>query len=380
MQPDPLSQVLGTLNLLGAVHGFFLAGVVAFGKQRGHLASKLLAGFVLSFSLIIAGTMLGALGYYRTMPHLIRIGDPFVWTLGPLLYLYVVAVRNGQIKTVHWLHLAPFAIYAIYMIATFYALPAGAKIAFVEDVMTRPDAPYWTLTVVRLVYNGAYVGLVLTLLSRHRAEVEEAHSEISSLSLDWIRKLTYALLIVLGVAVFFYLLAFAEWIVFLQANYLIAFVMSVIVYAMGYIGMTQPELHGELISVKQNDAPVSAKAVFPDDRVQKVFSDLKLIMQRDRLYLDSSLNIQQLSDHINQPKYLVSTAINDLAGMNFHDFVNAYRIEEVKRRLKDPAFESYTVLAIAMDSGFNSKSSFNAAFRKHTGQTPSAFKASLQEA
>ena len=70
----------------------------------------------------------------------------------------------------------------------------------------------------------------------------------------------------------------------------------------------------------------------------------------------------------------VSEAINTRAGKNFYDFVNSYRADEAMRRLRDPKYANLTILAIATDSGFNSKSVFNAYFKEHTGQTPSQYR------
>jgi AraC-like DNA-binding protein len=70
----------------------------------------------------------------------------------------------------------------------------------------------------------------------------------------------------------------------------------------------------------------------------------------------------------------LSEVINTQAGKNFYDFVNGYRVEAVMRRLRDPRYAHLTILALAEESGFNSKSTFNACFRRHTGLTPSQYR------
>jgi AraC-like DNA-binding protein len=383
MAPDPYSQLLGLANLLGAAHGVFLASLIALTRGRDRRSAWFLAGFTLSYAVAIGGTALGALGYFRVLPHLIRIGDPFVLLLGPLLYLYVVAVRGGTFPARRWLHLAPFVLYVAYLIPAFYLLPGEAKIAHVESVMGTHDGGAWLATFLRMSHVGAYVGLILVMLNRHRAEVEQTHSHVAPVSLDWIRRLAYAFLFIWLVAVFFYLMAFAGWIVLLQANFLIAFVMSVVVYAIGYVGMHQPDVTSLVVAgskvERERERPTS-QSNGGDARLTSIFDEILIVMKTDRLWLRAELNIQELSDYLHRPKYLVSSAINELAGMSFNDFVNAYRVREVKHRLRRHDADVLTILAIAMESGFNSKSSFNAAFRRHTGQTPSAFRISRRSA
>ena len=99
-------------------------------------------------------------------------------------------------------------------------------------------------------------------------------------------------------------------------------------------------------------------------------------MEDDKLYQQPNLNLNEVAQVLRcNPKQL-SKLINEEFDQNFSDYINQYRIEEVKQKLHLKEYEHYTILAIAMDAGFNSKSSFNAVFKKSTGLTPSAFRAS----
>lgn len=387
MQTDPLSQILGTVNLIGAAHGLFLASLIIVRSPANRRSALLLAAFTVAYSMVVGGTMLGALGYYRALPHLILVGDPFVLLLGPLLYLYAVELREGRTNPTRWLHLAPFALYVVYRLPAFYLLPAEAKVDYVEGVMTAPDPQFWVMTLVRMAHVGAYVVLLLVVLYRHRQEVEQTHSDVQPLALDWMRWTTYALAFVWAVAILLNVVSFAGWMAPLQANYLIAFAMSVVAYAIGYAGMGQPDiahLRVRVVAANGDGSPAPlqgelARAV-TDVRLQSIFEEIRRSMQDDQLWMEGDLNIQDLAESIERPKYLVSSAINELSGTSFNRFINSYRVEQVKRRLRDPSSESLTVLAIAMESGFNSKSSFNAAFQQHTGHTPSAFRSSIASA
>jgi AraC-like DNA-binding protein len=97
-------------------------------------------------------------------------------------------------------------------------------------------------------------------------------------------------------------------------------------------------------------------------------------MQQDKLYLHPDLSLQMLAEQLNIPPHYLSQVINEQLGQNFFDFINSHRIEEVKRRLLDSQYQHLTILAIAFDSGFNSKSAFNVAFKNHTGLTPTQYR------
>jgi ligand-binding sensor domain-containing protein/AraC-like DNA-binding protein len=101
---------------------------------------------------------------------------------------------------------------------------------------------------------------------------------------------------------------------------------------------------------------------------------LDQVMEKDKPYLDPELNLGKLAEVAAIPAKHLSQVINERYGLNFNDFVNRFRVEEAKRRLLDPAARDFKLLRIAFESGFNSKSVFNGAFRHYTGLSPSEFR------
>jgi YesN/AraC family two-component response regulator len=97
-------------------------------------------------------------------------------------------------------------------------------------------------------------------------------------------------------------------------------------------------------------------------------------MENEKLFLDGDLTLQKLAERLAIPAQHLSQVINERLDQTFSDFINKYRVEEAKRRLLDPKTQHYTVLAIGEEVGFNSKSSFNAVFKKYTNTTPSEFR------
>ena len=96
-------------------------------------------------------------------------------------------------------------------------------------------------------------------------------------------------------------------------------------------------------------------------------------MENEKPYLNNRLGLKDVAEYLNISVHHLSQVINEQLDKNFFDFVNDYRVTEVKNLLRDPKHKQFTLLAIAYDCGFNSKSSFNSVFKKITGLTPSSY-------
>src|SRR5690606_22720112 len=97
-------------------------------------------------------------------------------------------------------------------------------------------------------------------------------------------------------------------------------------------------------------------------------------MEKDKYYKEEGLSVKEVADKIDEKPYLVSQAINECIGKNFFELVNGYRVEESKNLMLDESLNHLSLIGIAYESGFNSKTAFNTAFKRHTGMTPSQFK------
>jgi AraC-like DNA-binding protein len=232
---------------------------------------------------------------------------------------------------------------------------------------------------------------VYWLLKEHADQVQTFASDLKCTDLSWIRKLTGYMIFLACVAVISFLLSGMGLFETRLANWVIALVMAALVYVMGYSALIKPRVFGdrdypawEQISAwntlwgRFNFNP-EAK---PDEQYlreeKKLLKKLQTFMEEEQPYHESNLDIARLSSMTNIPQYLLSRIINQHLDLNFFDFVNSYRVEEVCNRLVDPTQNQYTILALAMDAGFNSKSSFYTAFRKSTDMTPSQYRKEYQ--
>ena len=117
----------------------------------------------------------------------------------------------------------------------------------------------------------------------------------------------------------------------------------------------------------------------PETQSTLIINELKRCMDEKKPYLNAELKLADLATEINYPIHDISQVLNQDLNQSFSDFVNNYRVEEVKRRLGDKAFQKYTLMAIAQQCGFNSKTSFYRIFKNETGKTPAEYLNDLKQ-
>jgi len=147
---------------------------------------------------------------------------------------------------------------------------------------------------------------------------------------------------------------------------------SLFVYALAYVALRRPD-----VMIAMEHLPSAKKyerSSLTIERGDVYLKRLLQLMENKKPYADGSLTLQKLAKALAIPPHHLSQIINEQLNQNFFDFINNHRIEEAKRMLIDPARQHISILAISEEVGFNSKSAFNAAFKKHTQMTPSEFR------
>ena len=401
--------MLTTLLILGAVQGVFL-GVSLLGRKVNTTANRVLAVVMFVSAVFLLVGVFYAESYYLRFPHLIGFGQPLVFLFGPILYLYALLVSTGgqRFKKVWLLHFLPYLLNMLYF-TPFILGSAEAKIEMVHSVM-RDEDPFDVHLIENLKYiHGIiYVLLTIRLLRIHRSRLKDRFSSIERINLNWLRYLTIGIVTVWSVAIL-------EWLVGLflmdplQINPFTPIAVAAFVYAIGYMGLRQPAIFGIqsvthtasgsfIISPSPTDdgepsppevgappvetpqASVSKykKSGLSQDRADRILERLLSFMEEQKPFVRSTLTLQELSDELQISAHNLSEVINTRLGKNFFDFVNGFRVKEVQDRLADPKHDNFTILAIAQDAGFSSKSTFNTIFKKVTDTTPSEYRRKFQ--
>lgn len=141
----------------------------------------------------------------------------------------------------------------------------------------------------------------------------------------------------------------------------------------GPIGRPAPRLGRRVRPEPDADADRYANSSLDPEEAQALSARFLRVITDERRYLDRTLRLPGLADELGVRPHHLSQAINQVLGRSFLDVVNEYRVEEAKRLLTSEETRTFTILAVAMDAGFNSKSAFNLVFKSRTGMTPSEY-------
>jgi AraC-like DNA-binding protein len=365
-----------------AVTQAVLLGLVLLTSTRGNrTANRLLAALLLTIGALIGVTTLIRSPYIVVVPHLVRVNHPMDFLLGPLLFLYVRAVtgngrdlslqagRQDVLRPADGLHFLPAVACALYLLP-YYAQNGAHKLADLGSAgYTR-----WYLVrsglaiAIGCVYVGFAVRYVVRFMRNERQPLEQESSRGA-------RQLQFLCAGFLGVAVVaagrFVLDASLPAYMPITGDWLPA-VGTTILCGMAYLGLRDPV--GLSATPPAGAIRKYETSSLTGERAERGLHTLLHSLEVDRAYLDPDLTLSSLAARLRMPVSHVSQIINERLHQSFTDLINRYRVEEAKRRIVDPAWQHYSLLAIAEEVGFRSKSSFNAVFKKHTQMTPSMFR------
>lgn len=387
-------RVIQIILLLAAGQSLFLS-LVFFSRYRKLYANRFLTGL-----LLLTGFILINLYWAETNPpyrnsalNILLIGLTLL--AGPLQYLYTTYLLRQlhRFRRQDWLHLLTLLPYLLYTVPLFFQ--TSAEIEHLQHSHTYHDVPWrfvlfnWNLVVVSL----GYIAFTLWKLRRYQLGLRYVVSNLEKMRLQWLYNLTW--------------LSAGAWIVFALENLIFMFsdlpgygfgvsssLSGLFIYMLCYWGLIksewllQPGVARNMQDIarveeeQQADSSTSAaqryqKSGLSVERAQQIHKDLLEVMERGKPFLDSGLTLTGLAALLSVSTHNLSQVLNTEVQQTFFDFVNQYRVEEVKKQLQDPAKAEIKILALAFDAGFNSKTSFNTIFKKHTGYTPSDYREAM---
>lgn len=374
--PNLSIDLLTIVIALGIAQGLFLSFIIVKVKGGNHSANKLLALLVLFFSLSITSEIVGSTGLYRYLPHLLHTNAPFLTLFGPTFYFYVKELTNYKYSLTKKdiLHLVPFAI-SIIILIPIYKQTGAEKIskadAFISgtSMLDRELDLIWIFSQIQM---WIYLYFVWRIIKKHQSLIKDNFSSIERINLSWIKYFIYGLIVVF---VFCSFLTFLFFFGFNQFDLyrIIMVIASIAIYALGYRGLNQPAIFTQSDFGSNTPTKKYEKSSLSKHEMETYKKEIIKIMEYEKLYRNPNLTVEDLASNLNIIKNHVSQTINQTFNMNFYDFVNKYRVEEVKKEI-EISNEKINFLELAINAGFNSKSTFNTAFKKYTSVTPSEYK------
>ncbi|MGE8554808.1 MAG: helix-turn-helix domain-containing protein [Chryseobacterium jejuense] len=234
---------------------------------------------------------------------------------------------------------------------------------------------------IDISHNLPYIALIYFKIRKHQKRIETISSNTENIDLQWLIKLSFLLFVTIIITVGYEL--FNTFVYKMHQHLVMDLLFLFILYSTLYYVLRQKEIYPvnksqreELLSIElENETEeTSRKKIIPDDEFESLKQRLITVMETGKPYLDGELNLLKLSDLIqinaHQLSYLLNTGFQE----NFFYFVNKYRVEHAKKMLTDSSFHKLSILGIAFESGFNSKTAFNTIFKKMTGMTPTEFR------
>jgi AraC-like DNA-binding protein len=379
---------LTTLVLLGAVQGFVLAVALAT-HRRNRTANRLLAVAVFAFSLQMLSVVYHAVGFERVFPHFFGVAYPLPLLFGPLVLLYALTAsdRTRGLRRRDALHFVPFVAVVLWGLPV-YAMSGAGKIALYEQLRAglRPES-FAVIDTLKYVSGIVYSIVTITALRHHRRRIEDSYSSLEHVNLRWLLVLTLAGAAIWGLATAFHVLDLLRPPgPVVSEDSVVALGIAILVYGIGYMALRQPEVFTVATGEWRVQRPTaeSAPPAGASPRYERsglgereaaaLEARLLDLMDRDHPYRNSELTLADLAERLQTSPHKLSEVLNAQLGQTFYEFVNGYRVREVQRRLADDTTRNLTLLSLALDAGFASKSTFNAAFKKHTGRTPSDYR------
>ena len=365
---------------------FFSQGIVFSillwlkGHQLERSSSKWLSLFVFLCAMYATPFMTGYAGWYSvTIYREILFFTPFqqLFLIGPVLYFYTQSLLNKSFKLSKgdWIHFAPAAMYLLYSLVVF----VGDKLVlsefyFYADGRDKDLSPWYQVS--GLISMLVYLIASLRYYTNYQIIAFQTVSFANSVLHKWIRNFFIAFLSILLLRVLFFILN-PEWGEFGRKFwYYLSF--SVLYYYIalnGYFHAIQSpkRIDTSVLDTHAEEGTPEETQVKPTPDLDHWKPKLSNIMEQDRLFENPNLTLLDVANKLETYPKIISKVINDGFRMNFNDFVNKHRIDAVIDHLKQGEHKNKTLLGIALECGFNSKATFNRAFKKHTQLTPKEY-------
>ncbi|MEM9918151.1 MAG: AraC family transcriptional regulator [Bacteroidota bacterium] len=357
----------------GVFQGVLFGLIFLFRAVKNKRLSDLLMGFLLSaLAIQILPFMLSFMGSTVMWNELLFFPFHIGLIIGPMIFFYLKSQTNTDFRfhKKHLWHLLPYVIYLTYHLSVF----AQGK-SFVQHWVSQVHLTYHIplfFGLLCLLSNYIYLLWSVRYYNEYRDWLESEFSNTEQLDLAWYKK--YLFLAISGITIswVFYGISSLGYNLTYTQNWWEYVLLSVIIYVVSLSAYNQPQVI--YLKFKPTQVvPPEKKSILPDDALETAKQKVLALLEEDKIYLDSKLTLSDMAAQINISPNVLSQVINAGFEKNFNQLINDYRVREFKAAARQPENKHLSLLAIAMDCGFNSKATFNRAFKSIAGISPREF-------
>ena len=362
------------LNLI-SMFQLFLFVIFLLNKEvnKNRLSNLLLvAFFICQFLSISNHFILSQRNFFiEITPHMFFLGTPFAWLWAPLFYLYVKSLlySDFSLRKKDIIHSIPFILFLLYDIFQFHIQSVEEKTTLIANNRFLTLNLSLIINLMITLQISVYLVFVFKMYYKYRKSLKNRQSSIDVHQSNWLQIFIFGYLIAFLITDFCRIGLYTYQSlkdVFVFFSFFGFFIYFILLF---YIAISNP-----LIFTKIEEKPEAKTHVIPKHEAYFLLKKINDYMLQSEPFLNPELSLKQLATELKTPERLLSGVINQYSNQNFYDFINNFRIEKAKKLLAEDTLKKSTIQEIFYDSGFNSKSTFNLAFKKSTGITPTEFK------
>ena len=352
--------------------------LVALMKKDKKITDYFLFAIITVIALYIASNLWvhASLNRHSFALHSIAGYLPFL----PILFYSMLLISKQHRIRASWLWFTVFHIaYYVFIIGDVYLWNDYQQ----ADIQKLYVDPPWTY---HFFYKGLHVYMIVVLiwflgnLRTYQSTIKDYYSNLEGVNLTWLK---YFLWVYISV----YSTSFSAMLLLnfgVLDHVRTAFLLISISILCALLWMIYHGLRSYTLANFSEATPVPvpnkkyATSSLRQENAKELFKNIQSLFEEDEVYKNADLKVQDLALKLGVTNHNISQTLNEVAGKTFFEFVNDYRLAHFQKLLVDPSNRKYTILALGMDSGFNSKASLNRIFKKYVGESPSEYQQRIQ--
>ena len=390
MGVEDLFQVF--INMFVLSNALLLSLLFLIVKSKNKKANVFLGIFLLSIAVQIFNDFIGELPIEEELGINMFIVDPFLFAL-PILFFYLLTTINKRIENWHYLLFIPGIIHNLLL--HFYGFLLS------ENWLSIYEPIFYFLEILLMVY-------AFRILQVHKNNISDFYSDLEHKSLTWLKSIFILVILMhlFNIVTVFFDLSNVEILELVVENASFGLLVSIIIW-IAYNGLSQPQIFRRPLFHKPKNVIKNEKSTLvsnqkhiiekniqsTNEELQTIgvkdsnrsesdiqqFNEIKSQIQKQELFTNPKLNLRTLALELGLKEKELSRLINECGKVNFYQFINEYRIEKFKQLVQSSKFHQFTLLGLATEAGFSSKSTFYTAFKKLEGMTPKQYEKSIKK-